>query len=165
MRYQNKTVFQGLLLVCLAVMRVAVVHAEEMEFPKASEGFSPKIIYAAKLDDIWGRAISALSANGFQIATASKETTQISTDFKTGPSTKPKIGGALLSRYKYVVSVVSMSPTQTRVTITPTVEFRRNQSSFLGMQTRGDAMWHDSTNENPELVANLKNWLYEQLER
>ena len=119
MIFLNRALVQSLLALALVCFcQAATAQAPDVSFPKASSGFSAKVTYAARFDDVWPKIVAALSDNGFQIASASKDAMQISTGYKTGPAQKESsMAGALLSQYKYVVSVIAVSPTQTRVNI------------------------------------------------
>lgn len=148
-----------LLATLLLFAQTASAETTGTPFPKSSEGFQPKVTYGVSGDQMWVKVIAALNNNNIPIVSASKETNQITTDYIVGPGERNFIVGGLISQYKFVISVVSATPSQTRVNVNPVVEARWNGGP------KPDNVWHNSTKDNPEVVSNMRNWLYEQIER
>lgn len=142
-------------LVCTAMMLpLAVTGCVSIgpDTPKADPGFVPKITYDMNYDTAWARVIAALGTNSIPIASSSRETGQIVTDY-IGGSTNIGLANAN-SRYKYTIFLLRASPNRTTINITAVLESGSNGLGF-----------HDVSAFNTERVTNLRNALYEKIER
>ena len=62
--------------------------------------------------------------------------------------------GTIQTRYKYNINLTKLSKSKTRINIHCILESTGNKMSA----------WRDISNDNLELVKNLENWLYEQID-
>ena len=143
----------------LGLAQACIAETTGIPFPKPSEGFQPKVTYNFDKEKSWSIVLAALDNNSIPIASASKDVNLISTDSMVGPGEKAYWTGLQMTQYKYKISVVPISPSQTKINVNPTIEVLRRSTRST------DNVWHNVTAENPQEVTALRNWLYEQIER
>jgi hypothetical protein len=121
------------------------------QMPTASANFTPKGTYPLSFDEAWSKVIASLGANGIPIAASSKETGQITSDYIAGSTTVGLMNTS--SRYKYTLFLARAGAHSTTINITATLESGSVNGGF-----------HDVSAFNREMVAGLRNALYEKLE-
>lgn len=159
--------FVAALLLCGA----QAISAQEagIPFPRASAEFKPKVTYEIDVGRAWRAVTAAINENKIPIEIASRETNQITTGYRMGPSEGGGIfAGKLLTQYRYVVSLVPTSAGQTQIQVSAALQARRLAATLgkimSGNNAVSDVNWFDATAENPAEVAALEAWLYEQIE-
>lgn len=148
------------------------VSAQEngIPFPKPTEGFKPKVTYEMDLARAWKVVTTAINDNQIQIDSASKDTNQITTGYRMGPSEGGGFfGGPLVTQYRYLVSLIPISSSQTQIKVSAALQARRLAATMgkimSGNNALSDVNWIDATADNPDEVTSLQNWLYEQIEQ
>ncbi len=122
------------------------------QFPKATNGYVPKVTYNVAFDKAWGIVVRVLGENSISIASESKQTGQITTGYMEGTTSIGLFNA--MSRYKYRIFILKIARTRTRINISPVLQ-----------SGGGDAgAFHDVTSSNQEIVKQLKNSLYEKIE-
>lgn len=122
-------------------------------FPTASKNFIPRKTYAQPFDTLWNAVQNALVANRITIASQDKENMSIQTDYIQG-ITQASLLGAMSTRYKYNIIFTGNGNRTFTMHIVATLE-----SSSQGN------VWNEVSKDNPQLVTNLENWLYEKIEQ
>ena len=135
----------------------------------ANSMFIPKAAYSYTFDKSWNAVLAALNANSIQVASAFKDAGQINTEFMPGPTEQGSFfSGALVTRYKFAVTLISVGKAQTQVNVKPTLQARRLAATagkiMSGNNAVSDVEWNDATVDNPAMVENMRKWFYEQLE-
>ena len=140
------------------------------DFPMPSPGFKPKGIYDLDAGRAWRIATLAINENQIPIESASKDANQIVTGFRPGPMQGNGIFfGALATQYRFTVSLIPVSATQTQLKIGVELQARRDAARVAkvlsGNNAISDQRWNDVTKDNPAAISALQNWLYEQFEQ
>jgi len=143
-------------LVSLSVVVLSVTLAGCMsigkQFPKANNGYVPKVTYNVTFNKAWGVVVRVLDENSISIASESKQTGQITTGYMEGSSTIGLFNST--SRYKYRIFILKIARTKTRINISPVLQSGSGDSG----------VFHDVTSFNKGIVTQLKNSLYEKIE-
>ena len=146
----------------LFLVRQATAQEAAGSLPSPTPGFQPKVVYSVPLASAWIGAINSINISQIPIASASKDANQIMTGYKSGPTEGGTfLQGKLATQYKFQVSFIAISSSRTQIVVLPTLEARRLTSGLI----RGDANWVNVTTENAASVEELRNWMYEQIER
>jgi hypothetical protein len=134
------------------------------DFPQATAGFQPKGTYETNIDGAWNAVVAALNANKIGVASSSRETGQITTDYIAGAAEIYGLGlvGGGNSRYRYRIFIARQGKSHTAVTIDCMLE--NSMTGGIG-SGGGSGSFHDVSADNPKLVSNLRNWLYQQIEQ
>jgi hypothetical protein len=130
------------------------------KFPEASQGFSPKKIYAGSHEALWNAAQSALEKNRIVVLSQDKASGFIQTDYIEGVAYL--IGGGFIAaqstRYKYNITVRPQSEREVRLAIVSRIESTMKGGS-------GASQWTDVSSQNTKLTASLEDWLFEEIEK
>lgn len=138
-------------IVALAPILLSACIAVGPKMPSAMANFVPQQTYPLSFDGAWSRVISSLSQHGIPIASSSKETGQIATDYIPGSTTVGFMNTS--SRYKYTLFLFRSGGSSTTINISVTLESGSVDGGF-----------HDVSAFNTVLVAGLRNALYQKLE-
>lgn len=157
-------------LITLMGCQVGIAQENGIPFPKPTLGFKPKVNYEMSLARSWGVVTSAINENQITIENASKDTNQITTGFRIGPSDGGGLfSGKLISQYRFVVALIPISSSQTQIKVNVVIQMRRLAATLsqalAGNNALSDVSWIDETASNPAAVAVLQDWLYEQIEQ
>lgn len=153
--------FLSLLLACLGAAGCAT-QVGKTSYPEPTANFSPKRSYSVRYTAAWEKVQQTLDEKRITIISANKTDTsgRIQTDYIAGPSYL--IGGGLVAaqstRYQYSITVRPKEGDEVTVAIVCKVESTMKGGS-------GASQWTDVSGQNDKLVANLENWLYEQIEK
>jgi len=139
---------------------VGCVSVGNTTIPKPTADFTPKEVYAVPYDKLWDATLNALDKNQIAAITANKESGIIQTDYTDGPSTLllGGLGGAQSTRYKYDITLRNQSSGGVKLNIICKVESTINSG-------QGSSQWSDVSGQNTKLVKQMKDWLYEQIEK
>ena len=121
-------------------------------FPNASKNFIPRKTYPQPFDTLWNAVQNTLVANRITIASQDKENMSIQTDYIQG-ITQASLLGSESTRYKYSIIFTS----------TGSHAFTMHIVATLEATSKGND-WNEVSKDNPALVRNLENWLYEKIE-
>ena len=155
----KKVISRILILTTILLVFGCATQVGKATYPKATEGFVPKKIYAASFDPAWNSIGQALEENRIVIASSDKASGRVTTDYIAGPSELYAVGlgGGTVYRYKYNISARAEGE-KTKITIFCTLEYSYSNSDVA-------KPFVDYGKENPQLVTSLENWLYEQIEK
>lgn len=146
-------------ILALAFVLAGCIQVGGKDFPQATAGFTPKAVYAQPADKASAATIAALNANNIPIASTSKDTGQITTDYVEGPA--QLIGLGIISgdhtRYRFTIFIAGQNHGRTAINISPSLEVSQTAQN-------GTTPFHDVSSGNAETIAKLRTWLYEQIE-
>ena len=130
------------------------------DFPKPSDGFTPKGSYAVSQGRAFQAVIAALNANSIPIASANQATGQTTSEYIAGKGQLVGLGlvSADHTRYRYTVFIISQGKGQTTINVSCALEISQNTGET-------NVPFHDVTTENTAQVKALRDWLYEQIEK
>ncbi len=150
-RYFRQKVLVSLSVVVISVALASCVTIGK-HFPKATNGYVPKVTYNVAFNKAWRIVIRTLDENSMSITSESKRTGQITTGYMEGTTTIGLFNAT--SRYKYRIFILRIARTRTRINISPVLQ-----------SGGGDAgIFHNVTSQNQGIVKQLKSSLYEKIE-
>ena len=127
------------------------------KFPEASQNYDPRKDWRFDMTKLFMLLNNnVLEENRASIASQDKSEGRITTDYIQGVTQMMALGilGTIQTRYKYNINLTKLSKSKTRINIHCILESTGNKMSA----------WRDISNDNLELVKNLENWLYEQID-
>lgn len=126
------------------------------DLPKPSENYAAKTSYNESQKKVLTAVLDAMGKNNVDVLTIDRESGRIGSDYVAGPTYSAAFGflGSNSIRYKFNI-IVSGAKAKTEVTVTAKLE-----SSGDEVQS-----WHDVSADNKPVVAQLRDWMYEQVEK
>lgn len=141
-----------LLLTTVAVSLLSGCAVGAAKYAIASKDFTPKEEYNVSVDKMWTTVRKVLEDDNIEIAGTDKESGKITTDYISG-QTEMSPFGVLTTRYKYTFTISKTDSGKIKLKILTKVE---SMSKAMA--------WHDVSKDNPKLVDNLSNVMYEKIE-
>jgi hypothetical protein len=133
---------------------------------KLSKGFVPKKDYSYSFDQTWDKVLQTLRKERIMVASSSKESKTITTDYIEGWTFDIPAIGTDVYRYRYQIGFENIKPSQTRIDIICKIE----RKHMLKGGSAREAMeqlkpWEDDTYRSKKTAENLEAWLHEQIEK
>lgn len=131
----------------------------KVSFPQPTVNYSPKKVYSISFDTVWDVIIRVLDENRIMVISIDKSTGIIITDYIQGASKAYwfGLGGIGNSRYKYNIKLSKQGIKDIKLSIITKLE--------QTLQGEGASTpYRDLSKQNPQLVNQLENWLYEKIE-
>jgi hypothetical protein len=130
------------------------------------KGFVPKKEYSYDYNQMWNKVLQALRAQRILVASASKESHTITTDYIDGWTDDYAAMNTEVFRYRYQIVLDKINTHKTRVDIICKIE---GKSMAKGNQT-AEALenlkpWQDKTSEQKVRADWLETWLYDKIEK